>query len=73
MYGWPRRDVHTCCCIIVSHRRNSEVEGLKDKTQETQEKAYWLLPTALSKVEYRECRKIDFTVTKRSQVKELAG
>lgn len=69
MYGWPRRDMHTCCCIIVSHRRNSEVEGLKDSDAR---KGCWLLPTALSKVEYRECQKIDFTVTKRSQVKELA-
>lgn len=62
----------TCTHVAALLFLIEETVKLRDSKTVTQEKAYWLLPTALSKVEYRECQKIDFTVTKRSQVKELA-
>lgn len=62
----------TCTHVAALLFLIEETVKMRDSKTVTQEKAYWLLLTALSKVEYRECRKIDFTVTKRSQVKELA-
>ncbi|XP_026113864.1 uncharacterized protein LOC113092475 [Carassius auratus] len=59
----------TCTHVAALLFLIEETVKLRDSTTVTQEKAYWLFPTALSKVEYRECQKIDFTVTKRSQVK----
>ncbi|XP_041840869.1 uncharacterized protein LOC121639609 [Melanotaenia boesemani] len=60
----------TCTHVAALLFLIEETVKLRDSKTVTQEKAYWLLPTALSKVEYKECRKIDFTVAKRSQVKE---
>ena len=33
---------------------------VRDKKAVTQENAYWLLPTSVKGVEYKECREIDF-------------
>ncbi|XP_061580349.1 uncharacterized protein LOC133446350 isoform X2 [Cololabis saira] len=46
-----------------------EIINLRDSKTVTQEKAYWMLPTALSKVEYKECENIDFTAAKTYKVK----
>ena len=34
---------------------------LQESKTVTQEKAYWLIPTSMKKVEYKECKSIDFT------------
>lgn len=42
---------------------------LRDSKTVTQKKAYWMLPTGMSKVEYKECREIDFFAAKTYKVK----
>ena len=37
---------------------------VRDNKTVTQEKAYWLLPTSVKGVEYKECREIDFSSAK---------
>ena len=37
---------------------------LRDSKTVTEEKAYWLLPTSVKGVTYKECRDIDFTSAK---------
>ena len=46
-----------------------ETVNLRDSKTVTQEKAYWMLPTSLSKVDYKECQNIDFTAAKTYKVK----
>ena len=43
---------------------------IRDSKTVTQEKAYWLLPSTIKKVEYKECKDIDFTPAK-TMKKEL--
>ncbi|CAI5696237.1 unnamed protein product [Oreochromis niloticus] len=59
----------TCTHVAALLFLIEETVKLRDSKTVTQETAYWLLPTASSKVEFWECRKIDFTVTKRPQVR----
>lgn len=42
---------------------------LRDSKTVTQEKACWMLPTGMSKLEYKECREIDFTAAKTYKIK----
>ena len=41
-----------------------DIVQVRDNKTVTQEKAYWLLPTSVKGVEYKECREIDFSSAK---------